>query len=70
MDVVQVHKIHTDPTVIYNIRGKLDHVTYITAATQNFSYFILITCIVFLCITALMTLSQSFFLPSLKIETN
>lgn len=49
MDVVQVQKIHTDPTVIYsssnlsnlsNIWGKLYHVTYITAATQFFIFYL------------------------------
>lgn len=70
MNVVQVQKNHTDLTVTYTIGGKLDHVTYIIAATHNFSYFILMTCMVFLCITALMTISQSFLLPPLKIETN
>lgn len=70
MNIFQVQKIHPDPTVFYTAGGKLDHVTYIIAATHNFSYFILMTCIMFLCITALMTISQSFLLPPLKVEIN
>lgn len=68
MNIVQVWKIHADPAFIYTIGGKLDHVTYIIAATHNFSYFILHY--VF-CITALMTISYDhFLLRPLKIETN
>lgn len=36
MNIVQVWKIHADPAFIYTIGGKLDHVTYIIAATHNF----------------------------------
>lgn len=39
MNIVHVQNIHPDPTVIYTIEDKLDHVTYIIAAAHNFSYF-------------------------------
>lgn len=70
MNIVQVQKIHLDPTVIYTIGGKLDHVTYVIAATYNISYFILKTCIVFFCITAPTTISPSLLLPPLKVDPN
>lgn len=70
MNIVHVQKIHPDLAVITNIEGKLDHVTYTIASTHNFPYCILMTCIVVLLTTALMTISQSFLLPALKIETN